>query len=80
MDWRHRAICRDEPAELFFPVGDAGPAQAQLAEAKAVCDRCPVVSDCLEWALAHEDVGVWGGQSEQERRALRRRGGNRRTA
>ena len=51
MDWRHRAICRDEDPELFFPVGNSGPALLQIAEAKAVCQRCPVTSECLSWAL-----------------------------
>lgn len=51
MDWRHRAICRDEDPELFFPVGNSGPALLQIAEAKAVCQRCPVTSECLAWAL-----------------------------
>jgi WhiB family transcriptional regulator, redox-sensing transcriptional regulator len=73
MDWRHRAICRDEDPELFFPVGTSGPALLQIAEAKAVCGRCPVMSDCLSWALhSGQDAGVWGGMSEDERRALKR--------
>ena len=53
MDWRHRAICRDEDPELFFPVGTSGPALLQIAEAKSVCRRCPVVSECLTWTRAH---------------------------
>lgn len=74
MDWRHRAICRDEDPELFFPVGTSGPALLRIAEAKTVCRRCPVVSDCLAWALdSGQDAGVWGGMSEDERRALGRR-------
>lgn len=73
MDWRQRAICREEDPELFFPVGTSGPALLQIAEAKTVCRRCPVVSECLTWALASgEDFGVWGGMSEDERRALKR--------
>ncbi len=74
MDWRHQAICRDEDPELFFPVGTTGPALLQVAEAKAVCRRCPVASSCLQWALeSGQDAGVWGGMSEDERRALKRR-------
>ena len=42
MDWRHRAICRDEDPELFFPIGNTGPALLQIEQAKAVCRRCPV--------------------------------------
>lgn len=74
MDWRHRAICRTEDPELFFPVGNSGPALLQTAEAKTVCRRCPVVASCLEWALeSGQDEGVWGGMSADERRALKRR-------
>ena len=75
MDWRHRASCRDEDPELFFPIGNTGPALLQIDEAKAVCRRCDVVDECLTWALeSGQDAGVWGGMSEDERRAVKRRG------
>src|SRR5262245_25062157 len=74
MDWRHRAACLDEDPELFFPIGNTGPALLQIEEAKAVCRRCEVREQCLTWALeAGQDHGVWGGLSEDERRALKRR-------
>jgi WhiB family redox-sensing transcriptional regulator len=74
MDWRHRAACRDEDPELFFPIGNTGPALVQIEEAKQVCRRCPVTDACLSWALASgQDAGVWGAMSEDERRALKRR-------
>jgi WhiB family redox-sensing transcriptional regulator len=73
MDWVHRARCKDEDPELFFPIGTAGPAAAQIEEAKAICMQCEVRTECLEWAMATgQDAGVWGGLSEEERRALRR--------
>jgi WhiB family redox-sensing transcriptional regulator len=74
MDWRHRATCLEEDPELFFPIGNTGPALLQIEEAKAVCRRCEVRETCLQWALdTGQDAGVWGGMSEDERRALKRR-------
>ncbi|RYV52710.1 WhiB family transcriptional regulator [Pengzhenrongella frigida] len=81
MDWRHRAACLDEDPELFFPIGNTGPALHQIEQAKAVCHRCTVVETCLKWALeSGQDAGVWGGLSEDERRALRRRTARQRRA
>ncbi|MEU3452121.1 WhiB family transcriptional regulator [Micromonospora sp. NPDC006766] len=78
MDWRHDAVCRDEDPELFFPIGagDSGPYLRGVEAAKAVCRGCPVTGQCLAWALeSGQEHGVWGGMSEEERRAVKRRGG-----
>ena len=53
---------------------------AQIAKAKLVCNKCPVTHDCLAWAISSgQDAGVWGGMSEDERRALKRRNNRGRT-
>jgi WhiB family redox-sensing transcriptional regulator len=79
MDWRHSAVCREEDPELFFPIGNTGPALLQVEEAKAVCRACPVMEHCLQWVLeSGPEEGVWGGLSEDERRLMRRRAARRR--
>jgi WhiB family redox-sensing transcriptional regulator len=73
-DWRHNAVCSDVDPDLFFPIGTTGLALIQTMEAKAVCRRCPVMEQCLQWALdSRQEAGVWGGLSEDERRAMQRR-------
>lgn len=73
MDWVQRARCKEEDPELFFPVGTSGPALEQIERARAICMQCEVREECLEWALASgQDAGVWGGTSEEERKAMRR--------
>jgi WhiB family redox-sensing transcriptional regulator len=75
---QRRPACEGEDGELFFPVGNAGPAQAQIAAAKAVCRRCPVLARCLMLALTSDDRygvyaadhGVWGGLTSDERKAI----------
>jgi WhiB family redox-sensing transcriptional regulator len=72
--WRDRAACWGQDPELFFPDGKTAPALVQTEKAKAVCRRCEVAEACLKWAVeSGQDTGVWGGKSEGERRALKRR-------
>jgi WhiB family redox-sensing transcriptional regulator len=67
-DWRERALCAQTDPDLFFP--DQG---GSTRTPKAVCARCPVSAECLEWALVNDvRAGVWGGLSEGERWLLRR--------
>ena len=81
MDWRDKAACLTADPELFFPVGNTGPAVDQIEKAKAVCARCTVTEMCLQYALeTGQDSGVWGGLSEDERRALKRRAARARRA
>jgi len=72
-DWRDLAACRQHDPELFFPVGTAGPALDQIERARRVCRGCPARMPCLSWALDHGMAsGIWGGATEEERRAMRR--------
>ena len=80
-DWRDQSACRDTDPDLFFPVGTTGPAIEQIENAKAVCRVCDVQKSCLEYALVtNQDSGIWGGTSEEERRAIRRQWVGRRKA
>lgn len=80
-DWRQRSACQKEDPDLFFPIGNTGPALQQIEQAKAVCRRCPVLERCAAWALmTGEAHGVWGGMSEDDRRRIRRRAARRRAA
>jgi WhiB family redox-sensing transcriptional regulator len=72
-DWRARAACSGYPNSLFFPGAD-GVDEASTERAKAVCAVCPVIDDCLQYALeTNQRSGIWGGTSEKERRSLRRK-------
>ena len=75
-DWRNSAACRKSDPELFFPVGSvtSGPGLDQAEKAKAVCNSCGVQEDCAQYALENDQkFGIWGGLTEDERLALKRR-------
>jgi WhiB family redox-sensing transcriptional regulator len=67
--WQARALCAQTDPEAFFP--EKG---GSTREAKKICGGCEVRSECLEYALEHDErFGIWGGLSERERRRLKRR-------
>jgi len=59
--WRAEARCNDNSGSmvgLFF-----SDELQDIALAKAICAKCPVMAECLEGALERrEPWGVWGGQ------------------
>ncbi|MGP3777093.1 WhiB family transcriptional regulator (plasmid) [Streptomyces sp. SDT5-1] len=67
-----RPACADEDPDLFFPDGETGPALLDIAEAKKICRRCPLIAQCLKDALDRDESGVWGCTSEQERSRIKR--------
>jgi WhiB family transcriptional regulator, redox-sensing transcriptional regulator len=70
--WRDSAACRHADPELFFPDGVAGPALLAINRAWLICRGCSVRAWCLDWALQHGAAfGIWGGRTEDERRAAR---------
>lgn len=74
VEWASRGACRHHDPDLFFPIASTGPALGQIAEAKKVCRSCEVRADCLAYALeTGQDCGIWGGMTENERRAERTR-------
>ena len=71
--------CRGTDVTLFFPgkdgeVGGWGREEsAKAAEAKEICFRCPVLVECLDYAVTYEEsFGIWGGMTTRERNKLRR--------
>ena len=73
-DWQQQGLCRVEDATVFFPPAHfehKPEREARESKAKAICARCPVRLQCLDWALAtREPHGVWGGCSESERKQI----------
>lgn len=59
------ALCAETDPELFFP--EKG---GSTKTAKELCRSCPAAIECLDFALVTgERFGIWGGQSERNRRA-----------
>ena len=67
--WQARAACRGEGAARWI----AGRGKKYDGQ-RATCAACLVRAECLDYALANQDLtGLWGGTTDSERRGLRRR-------
>lgn len=82
--WRDQAACTDSPWDIWFPE-DAKPrslGRTWTNQARAICDTCPVIAECLSAELgketapsgdptsAHSRYGIRGGLTADERADL----------
>jgi WhiB family redox-sensing transcriptional regulator len=73
--------CSQTDPEAFFAqeIYDAsgkvlGARYYNEAGAKAICNSCPLITECLSYAMEYKDLlGIWGGTTEHERSNMRRR-------
>jgi WhiB family redox-sensing transcriptional regulator len=67
--WIRHAACRGMDPNLWYP--DVGANDHTIAAAKAVCARCPVADECLEYGL-NDRWAIFGGLDQRERREIRK--------
>lgn len=65
--WMLDAVCASADPDLWYPEHGAS-----AEPAKKICDGCPCVTECLTYALLHNELGIWGGVTERQRRRMRR--------
>lgn len=68
LEWMLQASCKNK-TKLFFPSGNETAAERRKLtySAKAICRACPVVDECREYARSNNELGIWGGETEEER-------------
>lgn len=71
--------CSSAAPDIFFPEeteDENGKVISSVytheQEAKTLCISCPVRVKCLVSALEKNDIGIWGGTTERERRSMKR--------
>lgn len=67
--WRSQGACEsltpDEMDALFWIGKGKSPKKA-----RQFCSSCPVKQQCLEFALVHNEEGIWAGTTQAQRKAL----------
>jgi WhiB family redox-sensing transcriptional regulator len=76
-NFKGKQACKDQDWPVIPPreQTDLGKQEydEKVGEQKAVCAGCPVKSQCLVYALKVHVQGVWGGATDKERAAVRRK-------
>jgi WhiB family redox-sensing transcriptional regulator len=70
--WMEMALCREVGGDFWHPDEGEGYTYA-TNRAVAICRDCPVRLQCLNHAMANNEMlGVWGGTTPAERKRMRR--------
>jgi WhiB family redox-sensing transcriptional regulator len=66
--WRESAACRGQ-THLFFYTERENSRQKREREqaAKRLCEECPVRVQCRDEGRVNNEIGIWGGENEEDR-------------
>lgn len=70
--------CAESDPDAFYPMDSddiSGPGSSKYfneSGAKEVCKSCPYIMSCLLFAIQNNEMGIWGGTTEMERRMIKR--------
>lgn len=65
--WMQEGSCRN--TTIFIVLADT---KSEKEQSKKVCRDCTVKSECLDYALANNEQGIWGGTTDKDRRNIKR--------
>ena len=66
-EWSDLAACKDiKNPDVYFP-SRGSQAKGMALVTRMICKTCLVQRDCLDYAIAHDEEGFWGGKTEHER-------------
>jgi len=65
--WVKRAACLDHPELDWFSRADR-----MKNACRALCEKCVVRSECLTFAIENDELGIWAGLDQRERRQVKR--------
>lgn len=62
------AICKGKTSLFFAPYKETvKQRRSRESAAKRICGNCPVVYKCRSHARDTNELGIWGGETEEER-------------
>jgi WhiB family redox-sensing transcriptional regulator len=71
--WQDNRACLGISTDLFYL--DSSEAVEVNRQLRPICEGCPVLQDCRDWARHHEEHGFWAGESAAARKKWRRENG-----
>jgi len=85
-EWRDHAACKgltEDKGYDWFPARGKYVTTRQGSQVSGetktlldICDSCSVKIECRDYAIDHNQPGIWGGMSSRQRRALKKRRAN----
>lgn len=64
-------LCAQVGGDIWFP--EQGGDHTVISTAKSICNQCNHRVECAEWGIHYERFGIWGGLTNFQRNAIRRK-------